>query len=112
MSLTAKEVNDKVQKFDEERSSERYETVYQNLHDGEYGDKKNTVEVPGLPTLKYVDSYGGEGQGDAYWVVFSVDNQFFRIDGWYASYDGGELDGELYEVFPEEVTKTVYLRKK
>jgi hypothetical protein len=56
--------------------------------------------------------YGGEGQGDEYWMVVSISDgktaRFFRKDGWYASYDGGYLDGKTYEVTPKEKLVTYY----
>jgi|SRR5688500_4330419 len=69
-------------------------------------------EIPGLGTLAYVESYGGEGKGDEYWVVFSITNQdvtrHFRMDGWYASYSGAEFDGDLKEVSPKQKVITVW----
>lgn len=64
--------------------------------------------------LKYVDSYGGEGQGDEYWCVFSVSDgetiRSIQLDGSYSSYgDGGQLD-EWFEVFPEQEMVTVWKR--
>ncbi len=63
-------------------------------------------------TAKVVAEYGGEGQGDEYWVVISLSDgvltRYFRRDGWYASYDGGYLDGDTYEVRPQEKVITVY----
>lgn len=56
-----------------------------------------------------VAEFGGEGEGDRYWMVISASDglttRYFRRDGWYASYDGGHLDGDTYEVAPK--TKTV-----
>jgi hypothetical protein len=74
--------------------------IWQNLHsEGKSGTRDGwTGEV--------VSSYGGEGQGDQYWMVVSVSDgettRYFRKDGWYASYDGGYLDGDTYEVKPVE----------
>lgn len=69
------------------------------------------VTVDGL-TAKTVAEYGGEGQGDDYWLVISLADEtatrYFRMDGWYASYSGGELDGDPYEVRPQEKVITVY----
>jgi hypothetical protein len=63
-------------------------------------------------TAKRIAEYGGEGQGDDYWVVISITDgettRYFRKDGWYASYDGGSLDGETYEVKPVEKLVTFY----
>lgn len=69
-------------------------------------------EVPGLGTLTHIDDYGGEGKGDDYWVVFSITQEditrFFKKSGWYQSYSGGELDGELEEVTPKAKVITVW----
>lgn len=74
--------------------------IWQNLH-GEGG--KGTRDGW---TGEIVTSYGGEGEGDQYWMVISVSDgkttRFFRKDGWYASYDGGYLDGDTREVKPAE----------
>ena len=63
-------------------------------------------------TAKVAKEYGGEGQGDQYWMVVSLSDgettRYFRKDGYYASYDGGTLDGETHEVFPAENTVVVY----
>lgn len=56
-------------------------------------------------------SYGGEGQGDEYWVVAKYNGQYFRKSGWYASYSGAELDGDCEEVVPREVAVTEWVRK-
>lgn len=63
-------------------------------------------------TAKVEAQYGGEGEGDQYWMVISISDgnttRYFRRDGWYASYDGGYLDGDTYEVSPKEKVITVY----
>lgn len=71
----------------------------------EYG-----VDVSEFGTVYFVDSYGGEGQGDQYWYVFKLiytdgAERFFKVDGYYASYSGGYYD-EMYEVFPKQVLRT------
>ena len=69
-------------------------------------------EIPGLGTLDHVDEYGGEGKGDEYWVVFSLTDgdvtRYFKKSGGYASYHGGELDGNLEEVSPKKKEITVW----
>jgi hypothetical protein len=52
---------------------------------------------------------GSEGDGEEYWVVFSAKKDgvktYYKIPGYYASYDGGNLDwGYLFEVEPYEKT--------
>lgn len=64
--------------------------------------------------IKQVDQYGGEGKGDEYWVVFSVEKdgekEFWEIPGWYASHNGSELDtGGMFKV--EQVEKVVKIWK-
>jgi hypothetical protein len=107
MSFTVKEVEEKVSELEESGWEDQKEYGYSNIYEFIKGEEE-TVEVPGLGKLEYVEDYGGEGSGDDYWVVFKIGDQFFRKDGWYASYDGGELDGELYEVKPTKVSVTEY----
>lgn len=82
------------------------DSIWQSLH-GEGGSGTRDGW-----TGKVVSSYGGEGEGDQYWMVVSVSDgettRYFRKDGWYASYDGGYLDGETYEVAPKEKLVTYY----
>jgi hypothetical protein len=63
-------------------------------------------------TAERVADYGGEGDGDQYWVVVSITDglttRHFRKNGWYASYDGGYLDGDTTEVKPREKVVTVF----
>lgn len=67
-------------------------------------------------TVEEVDNYGGEGLGDEYWIVFRLtkgeETMLLRVDGYYASYAGGEYHGPPYEVEPVEVTVTEYRSKK
>ena len=82
----------------------------------EYGDK--SVVVPGVGLLQLEHSFGGEGQGDQYYIVLSLTMEaglqddgfvrYFRKDGWYASHDGAYLDGSFYEVTPQQKTITVW----
>lgn len=119
MSYTADQVKEAVSNYED--SEDNFDGWGSDLYsyikgEGHYShsDGAFAVEVPGIGKVEYVDDYGGEGQGDDYWVVFKTveTGQFWRVDGWYASYDGGELDGELYEVEPKEVTVTQYEAKK
>ncbi len=59
-----------------------------------------------------VETFGGEGEGDQYWAVIKLGDRYFRKEGWYASHDGGYLDGDLFEVEPVEKTITVYEVKR
>lgn len=59
----------------------------------------------------WVADFGGEGMGDMCYVVIQIGDQYFRKDGYYQSYEGSTWDGEFYECFPKEVTRTEYHRK-
>lgn len=65
-------------------------------------------------TFKFVDRYGGEGEGENYWSVYSFSDGnevvFIKFDGYYASYEGATFD-ELYEVKAVEKTITVFEKK-
>lgn len=46
---------------------------------------------------------GGEGSGEVRYIVFKLTNsdltiQYFRIDGYYLSFEGSSFDGNLKEV--------------
>lgn len=54
---------------------------------------------------------GGMDKGiNGYTVIKVVTDevQYFRKDGYYASYDGFEWDGDFYQVYPYEKTITVF----
>ena len=61
--------------------------------------------------FKPVDSFGGEGQGDSYWSVYSFtkddETVYVKFDGWYQSYNGAEYDSWFF-VKPVQVTVTQY----
>ncbi len=74
---------------------------------------RKQVSDAGL-TFKFVDRYGGEGEGENYWSVYSFSDGsevvFIKFDGWYASYEGATFD-EFYEVKAVEKTITVFEKK-
>jgi hypothetical protein len=61
--------------------------------------------------VKYENSYGGEGQDEEYWSVYSFTNGsetvFVKFDGSYYSYNGSEYD-DYYFVEPKQVMVTRY----
>lgn len=74
-------------------------------------------EVGDGVALNSPDSYGGEGMGDEYWYVFGVRHpehgeRFFKVPGYYASYDGGYYEFEdVREVQPVQVMVTEWESK-
>ncbi|WP_190822010.1 hypothetical protein [Saccharopolyspora pogona] len=77
-----------------------------------YSDLSEVIE--GLGVVSVIETEGGgEGEGDHVHMVFRVvfddgSVRFFRIDGYYQSYDGTEIDGDLFEVQPVERLVTFY----
>jgi hypothetical protein len=54
--------------------------------------------------VKELDQFGGEGQGDGYYHIYEVDGKTYKLDAYYASWDGVHWDdAELFEVKPKEV---------
>lgn len=75
-----------------------------------YGTRQG-VAVAGY-LVEHEVSYGGEGQGDAYWRVVKVSKDgepttYWRYDGYYASHAGGEYEN-VSQVTPKEKTITVW----
>lgn len=69
--------------------------------------------VNDLGSVRVVENFGGEGLGDDCFLVFEVADgtgarHFFKLPGYYTSYQGGYYDGQLYEVKPVERKVTVY----
>lgn len=101
-----------------EEKAEYFDQAWDEFNDAlitkDYEEKYgwNTPVLPSGPAYK-VDEYGGEGQGDSLWVVFSVGDKFYKMEGYYSSWDGGSWeDGKPYEVEPHEVTVIQYREKK
>lgn len=67
-------------------------------------DTSESVMVEGLGLVNVIESFGGEGQGDDYYMIFFVDagewEQYYKLGGYYQSYDGGYYDGPLFKVNP------------
>lgn len=65
-------------------------------------------------SLELEDSFGGEGQGENYWLVFSLNKQgedklYFKIPGYHISHDGSTLEVEnTFQVWPKEKTITTW----
>ena len=62
------------------------------------------------PLFELLDSYGGEGMGEDYWIVFKWKDSIYKLSCTYYSYDGVDWDGaDLYEVKPVSVMRTEYV---
>lgn len=95
---------------------EEYENLGQARTDDKRGRWKKGEDmyenVRGLGKVYLQTQHGGEGQGDEYYIVLRVEDdettRWFMKPGYYTSYDGSTLDRDLYEVFPQQRTVTVY----
>jgi hypothetical protein len=76
--------------------------------------KNDSEFVPGLGTVKVVDTVGGsEGDGEYMHVVVEVVSAdgsvaYFKKTGTYDSWDSNDWDGDLEQVQPVSKTITVY----
>jgi hypothetical protein len=67
-------------------------------------------------TIQEIEHFGGEGQGDEMWKVFSISKDgekdaYFRVQGFYNSWNGTEWNYEIDLVQPYEVTVTQWRKE-
>lgn len=85
------------------------DSVYSFLEEMNWGKEKDSIELP-LGKLAVEDSYGGEGQGDRYYIVVSLTHsdgtvEYFQYNGFYSSWEGVDWeDFEDEKVIPQEKT--------
>jgi hypothetical protein len=83
-----------VEQFDrEEIRDEIAEEFYNEM-------PKEGIELPGLGLVTLVDEYGGEGQGEDYWRIFKIGDNFYKADHYYASYGESEPWQSECTIFP------------
>lgn len=86
-----------------------------------YNEHTGWPNIEGVGTVEVLEDFGGEGQGDEYYLVFKITDttkggsfqglgdlvtvRYFKMNGYYASYSGGTYDGPFEEVKP--VTREV-----
>lgn len=62
-------------------------------------------------TVEFIDAGEGDYSADTM-LVFSVNDQLFRVDGHYESWAGNEWESEqMYEAEPVQIMVTEYQRK-
>jgi hypothetical protein len=89
-----------------------YRLAYEEFKEG-LSPEDDYITVPGCGRVTVVEDFGGEGEGERYYLIFRVDFEdgscrYFKMNGWYASYDGGYYDGPFEEVKPVDRTITFY----
>lgn len=78
-----------------------------NLEIIHYEDKK-VIDFEGFK-IQQEEQFGGESQGDSYWIVFSVKKddkvEYWEIPGFYQSNYGSEIEIlNIFQVKPVQVT--------
>ena len=90
----------------EEEAAEALEAygIDEFIEEMAWGDGERTVDLGDLGDATFVaGKLGEEGGGEDIWFVFSVGDSFFRIEGFYNSYDGSSWEGsEIERVFPRK----------
>jgi len=88
-----------------EEDSDEFSTLPDAIQETYYGwSGSNKTEHPDGFTLKIEEEFGGEGQGDDYWFVLSLTENFtkkkthIRFNGWYASHHGHEFDDDDFDI--------------
>ena len=84
-----------------------------SIYDVAFGEMTNPMPV--LGKWVEVDQYGGEGQGDTWWVVYHLIDLdiYIKINGYYNSYGGDgvsldEFESDLSIVQPRQKTVIFY----
>jgi hypothetical protein len=89
------------------------------LMDGcDYLDREVIIDILSPHNIvmnpKPIDRYGGEDQGTDLWTIYEFTRGdemiYIRYEGYYSSYDENSYDRQ-YQVFPKEITKTIYVKE-
>jgi len=110
------EFNDLAEAFKPDRQGVRDIINFLAKHDSpDYGLLNEWASEESDTPLKITEEYsfefeqkegGYEGGGEEYWVVIKLvkngeTHSYWKIPGWYQSYDGGELEwSDTYRVYP------------
>ena len=102
-------------------SDEEVTTKIVDFDEFDLTDDNKPVEIYDLGNnckLSCDECYGGsEGAGEEHWVVVKIEHNstatFWMVPGWYASYDGGELEWDnAHQVESYEKTVIAWRKKK
>jgi hypothetical protein len=89
-----------------------------SIDDFGYGEIDTEKDYFELGKIEEIDNYGGEGMGDEYWRVYYLSkyDMYIKVEGYYQSYDGASFPltfrAAFSQVYPKEVTKTIYTTTK
>jgi hypothetical protein len=128
--FTAKDLEDYIQSelIDNESGEAYWDELRTVLEDGGFTPwKGDRIDIKPFPHGKVLveddEETGGEGSQESIYIVFSVESydnhpfneggkRYFRKQGYYASYDGSNWDGDFHEVWPKQKEITVWVSKK
>ena len=93
--------------------NEILEVLKENIDVRDFADEDYPKQQLNLGEIQLVQSYGGVGKGDLWYVVyyFIEHGVYIRVDGFYSSYEGVEFedwDEACKEVKPEVRQVTFY----
>jgi hypothetical protein len=117
MAITARTIETAVEAFNE-IAEQAGTNEFADLLQPSWRGTVNSVELPGVGPATYVDGkLPREGGGEEIFLIFTVADTlgsvYFRMTGYYTSYEGAEWgEATFEEVRPEEKTITVYVPAK
>lgn len=112
--MNATDVEALLNSHEQEEDGEKYEW---SLTDWFYEHGDDPIQVKGLGAVSVVETVNGfEGGGESVQMVFKVvepsgSTKYYVKEGYYASFNGLDLDGAFYEAIPTTKTITVYKRR-
>jgi hypothetical protein len=100
MNITKAKLKELISELSSGENDDLYDTWNDFLYGGEFEYKDYT--------FKHI--FRDRVNSDT-WVVFQIGDELWRLDGWYASYEGSNFeDAEPYKVIPKEVTVIQYVK--
>lgn len=109
--ITAKTLTKEILAWWNQECDEKVKYISEILTDMEGSLGSAPVSLPS-GELKLVDQFGGEGEGDTYWLIFKIGEQFFKAEGFHDSWSGVSWDDDgLREVEARQVVITQYFDK-
>lgn len=101
MSFTVRDLDNAVKELDKYECYDGWEDLIEELQKG------TRVVFAGVGELHLVEEkdapYGEGGRDGEMYAIVSVGDRYFKRQGYYASFEGGGLDGPTIEVKPGEV---------
>lgn len=108
MSPTVEDIERALEDTKHSEYEDEYETGW-GLWEDEYYASARVYDTELLPDVTVVDTkIGTEGGGEYIYIVFKIGDRHFKKEGYYASYDGSNWDGDFQEVTPIERTVVFY----